>query len=267
MSFLSNQSISHGDFLEIAIRGISKARLSVLGRLAADGHLEKRSDLVSMNGFLLLHSVVFNRRCSIKLKRLLENRFLVPPTSEPLESLTLPDSMMNLTDFLSCTNTAPQRKSGILEVVFAGNECCSWGYLFKFAHTEEPFVLLFDVESSRQYRTGDTHAVVVQTDAPVGVDKTKFAMSDFPEGGKRASKFMEIVDAAKAWGSSKVVEGSLLQALREDKFLYVYVNTATDSPTCAVGDHTMQLGEGDSKRLLSVFSYLNRFEQSSSRAS
>ena len=65
---------------------------------------------------------------------------------------------------------------------------------------------------------------------------------------------MGVVGAAKAWASSEVVEGSLLQALRKDRFLYVYVDTATHSPSFAVGDHVVQLGERDSKRLLSVFS-------------
>ena len=67
--------------------------------------------------------------------------------------------------------------------------------------------------------------------------------------------------------SSKVVEGSLLDALRKDSFLYVYVNTAAGSPTFSVGDHALQLGEGDSKRLLSVFYPMYQFARSSSRVS
>ena len=65
---------------------------------------------------------------------------------------------------------------------------------------------------------------------------------------------MGVVGAAKAWVSSEVVEGFLLQALCKDRFLYVYVDTAAHSPSFAVGDHVVQLGERDSKRLLSVFS-------------
>jgi len=62
---------------------------------------------------------------------------------------------------------------------------------------------------------------------------------------------LEIASEAKTWDQSTVQNGSLLEALREDNFLYIYVNTAEGVPSFAVGDHVMQLGEMHSKRLLS----------------
>jgi hypothetical protein len=88
----------------------------------------------------------------------------------------------------------------------------------------------------------------------VGDANTKvesFKLADLPGNGKRAEHMKKIVEKAKNWPAEKVVKGSLLEAIRNDCYLYVYLNATKSAPSFAVDGNVMQLGEADSKRFLS----------------
>jgi hypothetical protein len=76
-------------------------------------------------------------------------------------------------------------------------------------------------------------------------------ISDLPKNGKQALHLLKIASEAKKLDPASVRKGSLVEALREDNYLYIYVNTTQSAPSFAVDDHVMQVGEADSKRLLS----------------
>ena len=78
-----------------------------------------------------------------------------------------------------------------------------------------------------------------------------YNFSDLPKNGKQALHLLGIAKRAKKLKPASVAKGSLVEALREGNYLYIYVNTTDSASSFAVDDHVMQLGGTDSKCLLS----------------
>ena len=79
-----------------------------------------------------------------------------------------------------------------------------------------------------------------------------FDFADLPKSGKQALHLLDIAKKAKNLSPAKVTKGSTLEALREDSYLYIYVSTTESASSCAAEGSVVQLGETDSKRLLSL---------------
>ena len=232
-----------GQFLEAAVRGLINARLHVMMKLALDAkstHSEKLP--VTIKELLLLDDLDRIKGASDKLLTKLEYDFLVPPCKKSLSKIFLSDSYTEKKKFFSSANIEPSIVGNIFELLpFPDKECFDYGFLFSAAIEGKPFAVFIDTKSGRQLPSK-----VVETK-----NQDFFNFSDFPSKGSQALHMLEIAKEAKAWDPATVKKNSLLEALREDNFLYVYVNTGESVPSFAVGDFVMQLGETDSKCLLS----------------
>ena len=75
---------------------------------------------------------------------------------------------------------------------------------------------------------------------------------------------MSLVEAAQAFPDSDVVENSLLDAIRDRRVLYLYLNTNEKKETYAVGDSILHMGGAESEAFLSCFYNLHRMNRVSS---
>jgi hypothetical protein len=196
---------------------------------------------------------------SRKLRSKLFSKFYVPPSEDLLDELVLPDSYISMKRFLSDANVAPSISGDILELKpVSDQECFDYGLLFSSGIEGKPFALFIDAKSGRQRRSEvtDTNIVsdtglLISVNVNMNSRQGDFDFADLPNNGKQALHLLDIAKKAKKLDPAKVTKGSMLEALREDNYLYIYVNTTESVSSFAVGDQVMQLGETDSKRLLS----------------
>ena len=216
-----------GQFLETSVRGLINARLYVLMKLAAEAELEgKGSVYVSISQLLLLDDIDSIKGANEKLVLSLSKEFQVPPRTYSLAEidLTAADSYIDIDRFLSTANVAPEISGSVLELKpFADRECFEYGLLFSSGFDGEPFTLFIDVKSGIQYANEE---IMADTGSSVDANTNQggFDFSDLPKDGKQALHMRDISDRAKTWDPAKVAKGSLLEALRSDNYLYIYVN-------------------------------------------
>lgn len=131
----------------------------------------------------------------------------------------------------------------------------------------KPFAIFIDVKSGTQYpsRGSDTE-VAAEMRKDANTKQGCFELADLPKNGCRAEHMRTIANAAKKWDPAKVAKGSMLEALREDDYLYVYVSTRQSAPSFTVGHQVMQLGEADSKHFLSFLLDAYRLVRTASNA-
>jgi hypothetical protein len=253
--------VNLGQFLEAAVRGLINARLYVLMHLAfeASSHNNKEIVTVSISQLLLLTDRSTIKGASKKLRSILSYDFIAPPNKEILDEIVLPNSHKKMKQFLSAANVAPGKIGDILEIKPAPEqECFDHGYLISSGIDGKPFAIFVDEKSGREHRSEATDTnIVSETGLPISLDinmispHKDFGFNDLPKNGKQALHLLNIAKRAKKWDSANVTKGSMLEALREDNYLYIYVNTTANALSFAVNDNVMQLGETNSKRLLS----------------
>ena len=249
-----------GDFLEISVRGLISARLFVLMQLARDD--SSLAPLhVGIHKLLLLHDIVDTvEGASDELESRLESKFVIPRRVRTLQDIPLSNSYSGVKKFLSSANVAPSVEGRILQLrPVPDSECFDYGVTLSLEASGKPFAIFMEAKSGRQYPseavcTSITSEAGLSGSGSVGANASQggFGFPDLPNGGKHARHLLEnITDIAKTCDLTKIAKGSMLEALREGNFLYIYVNTSKSAPSFAVGDHVMQLGEADSKHLLS----------------
>jgi len=251
--------VNLGGFLEAAVRGLINARLYVLMKLAAEAKLHNKEFFSVSISQLLLLDYSFKGASEQLLGLLFINRHVVPPRVWELTSLNLSDSYANTKVFLSGANKAPAIKGDILELKpVPDKEFFDYGFMFSSGIDDKPFAVFIDAKSGRQYRSEATDTKIVSgTGLPISAEVNMnslirdFDFTDLPKNGKQALHLLDIAKMSKKWTPSTVKKGSMLDALREDNYVYIYINTAKSTSSFAVGDHVMQLGEIDSKRFLS----------------
>ena len=101
---------------------------------------------------------------------------------------------------------------------------------------------------------------------------TEFTMADMPLSGKQANYVKELAGKALKWSETNgitVKEASALDALINNKYVYVYFETTPGSASFAARDDdcVMQLGEADVKKFLSFLGCLYTFVRASCRES
>ena len=250
--------VNLGGFLEAAVRGLINARLYVLMKLAAEAKLHNKEILSVSISQLLLLDYSFKGSSRILRSRILNN-FIIPPIILTLDEIVLSDSYISMESFLSDANKAPAIKGDILELKpVPDKECFDYGFMFSSGIDGKPFAVFIDAKSGRQYRSEATDTKIVSgTGLPISAEvnmnppKRDFKFADFSKNGKQALHLLDIAKVSKEWDPATVKKGSMLDALREGNYLYIYVNTNESASSFAVGDHVMQLGEIDSKRFLS----------------
>ena len=70
-----------------------------------------------------------------------------------------------------------------------------------------------------------------------------------------------LVEAAQALAESAVVKDSLLEAIRDGRVLYLYLNADEQKETYAVGDSILHMGGAESTAFLSCFYNLYRMNR------
>jgi hypothetical protein len=251
--------VNLGEFLEAAVRGLINARLYVLTKLAAEAEFHNNASLsVSISQLLLLNNSI--RGSSRILRSRLKNKFLITPTEDTLNGVVSSSSYANMNRFLSDANKAPFEKGDILELKPAPEkECFDYGFIFSSGIDGKPFAVFIDAKSGLQNRSEVTDTQIVsenilsisEDDVNMNSFQGDFNLTDLPKKGKQALHLLNISNMSKDWAPASVKKGSMLEALRSDNYLYIYINTAKSTSSFAVGDHVMQLGEIDSKRFLS----------------
>ena len=252
--------VNLGEFLEAAVRGLINARLYILTKLAAEADFHNKIVLVRISELLLLKDPDSVKGASTRLQSILLNTFRVPRRENKLMSVTLSNSYANMNRFLLDANKAPFKKGDILELKPAPEkECFDYGFIFSSGIDGKPFAVFIDAKSGRQNRSEVTDTQIVsETSLSISEDDVNmnsfqgdFDLTDLPKKGKQALHLLNISNMSKDWAPATVKKGSMLEALRSDNYLYIYINTTKSASSFAVGDHIMQLGEIDSKRFLS----------------
>jgi hypothetical protein len=239
-----------GKFLEAAVRGLINARLYVLMKVAIDAKSETID--VSISQLLLLSDSDcddMKGASGILISMLLKDLSILA-TKRKLNKLPLHDSYLSMKNFLSDANISPEISGDIMELKPAADkESFDNGIMLTSGKDGKSIVVVIEIKSGRQlpYATTD----ISGNESVSFCENKKYNFDDLPKNGKQALHFLNIVNEAKKLDASTVKSGSLLEALREGNFVYIYVTTAENAPSFAVGDHVMQLGETHSKRLLS----------------
>ena len=108
-------------------------------------------------------------------------------------------------------------------------------------------------------KNGDSFLIFVDTKSAKIADTLKqppaplaqpYNTADLPGGGKQAARLMSI--AAEAETIRNVQNGSIAEALKEGRFLFVYVSTGM-TETFGVGDRILHLGGEHAELFLSFF--------------
>jgi hypothetical protein len=220
---------------------------------------------VTLRELFLLPSLKHIKGDISGVKKIFAKKFPIAPLDEEMSTIVLPYSYpntSNINQFISAANIAPDPDGNVQKLIPVSNECFDHGWLFSSAFSYDPypvrkfpncypFALFIDSKSGRQFpdnvNAEDIKSFVADANTKVG----SFQLTDLPGKGKQAEHMQKIVKEAKNWPAENVVKGSLLEALRNDCYVYVYLNTAKSAQSFAVDKNTIQLGEADSKRFLS----------------
>ena len=240
--FSNSAKIILGEFLEVAVKGIIETRLYALLELSNSEESKMKitiKDLLQITGNI---SCTFN--CAIE--KLLRKSFIVPELNNRLKQFVLSNSYKHVKKFLSQANSTFSIDDEILTLSPDTKECFDYGLMFytKGLRCSTPFAIFIDTKSGNPAGTGANNTHLTKT-------QSVFTINDLPKNGKQALHLMDI--ANRSTQMKEVNNRSLLEALRRGSYLYIYVNSTIGAPSYAVNDHVIQLGERDTKSLLSFF--------------
>ena len=140
----------------------------------------------------------------------------------------------------------------IVEILPAKGEFFDAGWLLPQSGAPgKPFTLLLECKSRDIDISEDTRNIIkpLRTTGP-------FGSGDLPVNGKQTEYFREMIATAKGGIESRnitLTPGSLLEALVEGRYLYVYLDTSDEYGSIAVGDNILLMRSTDSKRYLSFY--------------
>jgi hypothetical protein len=179
---------------------------------------------------------------------LLNQAFIVPKQYgvRLLKQFVLSNSYKHIKNFLSQANSTFSIDDDILTLSPDIKECFDYGLMFytKRSRCSTPFAIFIDTKSGNPAGTGANNTHLTKT-------QSVFTINDLPKNGKQALHLMDI--ANRATHMKNINNRSMLEALRRGSYLYIYVNSTIGAPSYAVNDHVIQLGERDTKSLLSFF--------------
>ena len=245
--FYDTKLIDIGSFLEVAARDLINARLYVVKKLQSG----KRQKLtVSIQEILVLKDIRSIKGASDTLIDVLQEPFSIPLKNSHLTKLTLPDSHEDDgRHFLSAANWKSEKLKDIVELKLNGKEACDSGWMFSTARDKKPFVLFLQCKSKRPSSgdiTDKAHWEGIESSELVNT--MNFTCSDLPQKGRQ---FLHLSELIKHDIAPKAKKGTMLEALQQGNYLYIYLETDVGSPSFAVSDHVMQLGAKDAMNFLS----------------
>jgi hypothetical protein len=228
-----------GNFLQIAMRSLIEARYHVLIKLASD---DKKVTTVKISDLFLLKNLS-NIKGGIKGLNLY-TEFIVPKYGEGEVDVTLPNSYTMTNEFINESNVAAEDNQ-IINYCLNPFECFDYCMLLK-SENGKPFAIFVDAKSKLP---SDDLKLSNNSDS-----KTSYKLADMPKKVKQYQQVLNIVGEAKRF-DQKINNGSLLEALRNENFIYIYLNTDQNSQSFTITDDrkVMQIGGEDSKRFLSFF--------------
>eukprot|EP01042_Synura_sphagnicola_P036802 gene36802-biopygen27676 len=140
----------------------------------------------------------------------------------------------------------------IVEILPAKGEFFDAGWLLPQSGAPgKPFALLLECKSRDIDISEDTRNIIKppRTTGP-------FGRGDLPVKGKQTEYFREIIATAKGeidTGNITLTPGSLLEALVEGRYLYVYLDTSDKDGSITVGDNILLMRRTESKQYLSFY--------------
>ena len=224
-----------GKFLETALKGIIEARIYVSKYIS---NKSGRKSTVTITQLLQINELLWDRNSNL---RILDQKFVVPYLFSRLRKFELPDSHKNASKFLSHANSTYSDDDDILVLVPDGSECFDYGLLLYTAEDSVPFAVFIDAKS------GDPSKV------PKQQFKNSCTMEGLPAKGQQAQYLINIANKTRNSNETNVNKRSMLNALRQGSYVYVYIKSTIGAPSYAVGDHVIQLGQQDTTNLLSFF--------------
>jgi hypothetical protein len=255
------------DYLEYAVRGIMNARLNVLMELANDNDNKEGIIIGSIKQLLLLCKINSIKGASKELKKFLNMKFLLIEGISDLTEMNLSSSYLESQNFLSDVNVIPGGEGDVIEIIPSRGECFDYGFMVYSKVNLKPFAVFIDTKSGKEYPEKVNNTCIDSTSSKLiqskNNDKIKFDIIDLPNSGKRAIHLLNTTNSSSL-SEINVVDGSLLQALKNKDFIYIYVNTTRGSLSFGVEYDEMQLGEVESNRVLSFFVDAHRIVRTAS---
>ena len=252
-----------GKYLEVIARGMMNMRLQTSYEVSKE---EKTAMEFTVLELLQLDEIPICT--SPNLSRHLDSNLLISPTSNAAKhKLTLGPSrtstrsnqtgyeeskLMYQSMFFADMNVKFWLDEEIVEILPAKGECFDAGWLLpQSGAPTKPFALLLECKSRDINIIEDIRNIIkpLRTTGP-------FGRGDLPVNGKQAEYFRDTIATAKGEinaGNITLTPGSLLEALVQGRYLYVYLDTFDKCGSMTVGDNILLMRSTDSKRYLSFY--------------
>jgi len=252
-----------GKYLEVIARGMMNMRLQTSYEVSKE---EKTAMEFTVLELLQLDEIPICT--SPNLSRHLDSNLLISPTSNAAKhKLTLGPSrtstrsnqtgyeeskLMYQSMFFADMNVKFWLDEEIVEILPAKGECFDAGWLLpQSGAPTKPFALLLECKSRDINIIEDIRNIIkpLRTTGP-------FGRGDLPVNGKQAEYFRDTIATAKGEidaGNITLTPGSLLEALVQGRYLYVYLDTFDKCGSITVGDNILLMRSTDSKLFLSFY--------------
>eukprot|EP01042_Synura_sphagnicola_P036778 gene36778-biopygen26573 len=248
-----------GNYLEVISAGVMNLRLMTSYEVACE---EGTSITFTLRDLLQLEKFLVGT--SQNLKDLLALQLSISPTSRapniklPLRSSRTTTAsnqpgyekskLLHQSMFFADMNVKEWKDGRAVELIPSKGECFDAGWLLpQSGAPTKPFALLLEC-TSRDINI---------TRASRARDRLRdFGYADLPGDGTKAEYFINTVAVAQTEvdaGNIALTPGSVLEALVEGRYLYVYLDTSDECGSIAVGDNILLMRSTDSKRYLSFY--------------
>eukprot|EP01031_Cornospumella_fuschlensis_P028113 gene28113-33946_t len=142
-----------------------------------------------------------------------------------------------------------------LHIELHKQECADGCWLLPTGRNPEDVIALFIDCKSGAIPDDEADA---KADSVTSSSTKQYGWGDLPsrkgeEPGRGARHLLKLADLAKDREASSVHAGSLLDALRRGRFVYVYLRAQEGQTTFGVGDHVLQVGWRDMQTFLSFY--------------
>jgi len=258
-SFL-NPNANLGEYPAVISGGVTDIRLQALVHLARAGDPES----VSVHTLLQMSNPLLGS--SEALTQLLESTLSIARIwsflSVKLFMTNQPQDPEHKA-FLDASNEIVWKttggEEGIIKLVPTATECFDSGWLIpQKTMTKKPIAIFIACKPRTCTTPPSLEAEYGKTNPPhpnphiVLGNEEPYTVDDLPS--EQARRFETLIAAARERDkASKFKEGSLLEALVDGRYLFVYLVTSVGSQSFAVGDNTVVLQGVDAKCYLSFF--------------
>jgi len=248
-----------GKYLEVISAGVMNLRLMTSYEVACEEGTSitfPLRDLLQLEKFLVRTSQNLKDRLALKIS--ISSASRAPDIKLPLRSSRTTTAsnqagyekskLLHQSMFFADMNVKDWNDGRVVELIPSKGECFDAGWLLpQSGAPTKPFALLLEC-TSRDINI---------TRASRARDRLRdFGYADLPGDGTKAEYFINTVAVAQTEldaGNIALTPGSVLEALVEGRYLYVYLDTSDEYGSIAVGDNILLMRSTDSKRYLSFY--------------